>query len=360
MEKGRVGMKKFVWGIICLLTGAGIVFGCENEKLIAAHEKAVHLFDDWMRDPYIVITPDGDYYLTCTQFANQAEGEGFPMWKSKDLVHWEHQGIPYTLKDASNYEEYWERFNSRKKERPGWSHEGLKLWAPEIHFIGGRWVLMHTSNVGIGNFAMTQGEQFEGPFTDWGTSFGRQHDPSIFVDDDGSVWLVSKITEIQRIKPDLSGLMGEPIRLEPSDRRMGHEGSYILKIEGKYVIFGTAWSTDTMRHGTYNLYYTTSDKLTGPYDERKFVGRFLGHGTPFQDKAGRWWCTAFYNANKPTIDGAEAAKMDLSDTAYTINKQGLTLVPLEVRLDGDDLIIRAKDPHYRYPGAEEVQQFDLD
>ena len=111
---------------------------------------------------------------------------------------------------------------------------------------------------------------------------------------------------------------------------------------------------------SYNLYYAVADQITGPYSERKFVGRFLGHGTPFQDKAGRWWCTAFYNANKPTIDGAEAAKMDLSDTAYTINKQGLTLVPLEVRLDGDDLIIRAKDPHYRYPGAEEVQQFDLD
>ena len=49
--------------------------------------------------------------------------------------------------------------------------------------------------------------------------------------------------------------------------------------------------------------------------------------------------------------------MDLSDTAYTINKQGLTIVPLEVNIVDGDVVIRAKDEDYRYPGEEEVQKF---
>ena len=70
------------------------------------------------------------------------------------------------------------------------------------------------------------------------------------------------------------------------------------KIGNKYVHFGTAWSTDRGRQGSYNLYYCTADKITGPYGPRKFAGRFLGHGTPFQDKDGKWWCTAFFNAKR--------------------------------------------------------------
>ena len=59
--------------------------------------------------------------------------------------------------------------------------------------------------------------------------------------------------------------------------------------------------TGKMRRGSYNLYYATADQIGGPYSERKFVGRFLGHGTPFQDHEGRWWCTAFFNANIPPL-----------------------------------------------------------
>ena len=85
-------------------------------------------------------------------------------------------------------------------------------------------------------------------------------------------------------KPDFAGLAGEPVRIDPSNRRIGHEGATMRKIGKKYVHFGTAWSTDQGRKGSYNLYYCTSDKITGPYSERRFVGRFLGHGTPFRTK----------------------------------------------------------------------------
>jgi arylsulfatase len=125
------------------------------------------------------------------------------------------------------------------------------------------------------------------------------------------------------------------------------------------VLFGTGWSTGLGRRGSYNLYYATADEITGPYSERKFAGRFLGHGTPFQDKKGRWWCTAFYNANVPPVRRDGIRTRDLGATAQTINQRGTTLVPLEVRLlDNGELHIRAIDPDYANPGPDEAQKFD--
>ena len=133
----------------------------------------------------------------------------------------------------------------------------------------------------------------------------------------------------------------------------------MIKVGGKYVHLGTAWSTDHTRKGSYNLYYCVAEKITGPYGPRKFAGRFLGHGTPFRDREGRWWCTAFFNANVPPLPREGIQKRDLSENAQTINEQGVTIVPLEVRIREDgDVLIRAKDPAYATLGPDEAQQFD--
>ena len=102
-----------------------------------------------------------------------------------------------------------------------------------------------------------------------------------------------------------------------------------------------------------------SDKITGPYGPRKFAGRFLGHGTPFQDKEGRWWCTAFYNGNIPPVSDENIQNIDLGENAQTINEQGTTIVPLEVKiLDEGEVFIRAKDARYRNPGPDEATTYD--
>ena len=224
-------------------------------------------------------------------------------------------------------------------------------------FIDGKWHLLHTSNAGLGNFVSTKDANLKAPYVGWNERFGQQHDPTIFVDDDNSKWLISRCARIQKLNDDLSGFDGNPIDINPSNRKMGHEGVVIIKFEGKYIFFGTAWSRDTLRKGTYNLYYCVSDKLEGPYEERKFAGRFLGHGTPFKDKEGRWWCTAFYNANHPTLSRDEARTKDVSQSAYTLNKQGLTLVPIDIKMVNGKIVVRALDPDYEKPGAEEMQNF---
>ena len=47
-------------------------------------------------------------------------------------------------------------------------------------------------------------------------------------------------------------------------------------------------------------------------------------------------------------------KLDLSQDAQTINREGLTLVPLSVRKTSDDVEIHAIDPNYSTPGPEEA------
>lgn len=315
---------------------------------IEAHEKAVYIHDHWIRDPYIYLHTDGYYYLTGTTLkTGPDEIVGIYAWKSRDLLNWEMLPRLWQFADSS-----W----MHNLEGKAVEEKGPLVWAPELYFIDDRWVITHTSNGRAANLMLNFSEQLEPPFLEpMGKDFGRRHDPAFFIED-GVTWLVWGCTRIAPLKKDFSGFAGKEVAIGPSNRKMGHEGAYIRKIGGKYVLFGTAWSTDTMRHGTYNLYYCTADKLTGPYSERRFAGRFLGHGTPFQDKAGRWWCTAFYNANKPTVENVEAGN-EFSDTAYTVNKQGTTIVPLEVRIEDGDVFIRAKDLRYASPGGEEVQDF---
>lgn len=353
------------------------------ENAIKAHDTAILIRDDtWIRDPYIVLGPDQYYYLTGTtqmpdvKLNEQSKynvglgdsskvGWEVRLWKSKDLANWEYIGEPFSLTDG-----YWAMkqpaaFSSTPQKK--W-----RLWAPELHLVKNKWVLIHTTPgpvKGGSNVAVTKGQKLKGPYSfPLGELAANLHDPSLFQDTDEKVYLIWGNTKIVQLTDDMSHFATEPVSISPSTWRdmpngkklqgIGHEGCTLLKIEGKYVLFGTAWSTNQGRKGSYNLYYAVADTLTGPYGPRKFVGRFLGHGTPFRDKDGKWWCTAFFNGNVPPLEKTGIRERDLRDNAYTINKQGVTLVPLEVRiLEDGDVYIRAKDPDYANPGPDEVQKF---
>lgn len=354
---------------------AKVMPSSEVEAGLKAHDKALFVKEGWIRDPYITKGPDGTFYLTGTT-PNPGDpreisdpyntglgdesvvGHVAQIWKSKDLIEWETLDSPFSLKDGIWFSEHRDLFE--KTPVKDW-----RLWAPELHWVAemDRWALVHTSPAPVkgANLSLSEGPEISGPWSNpMGAEIGRRHDPSLFKDDDGTWWMVWGATTIAPLKPDFSGFAGESVDIKPSGdtAKMGHEGCLIMKIEGKYILFGTGWSTGLMRRGSYNLYYATADEITGPYSERKFAGRFLGHGTPFQDNDGRWWCTAFYNGNIPPVSADGIESRDLSDTAQTINKRGTTLVPLDVRLKEGELYIRAKDPAYATPGPDEAQKFE--
>lgn len=363
---------------ICLVivVTVGMAAGAMDERTIAeglkSHDRALHIKDGWIRDPYIIAGADGWYYLTGTTMEPDDPAEATDphntglgkqsrvgwkarVWRSKDLARWEYFGAPFTLKDGIWSKESPQRFRAVPEEE--W-----RLWAPELHPVKGRWALIHTSPspVNGANLCLTEGPEIKGPWqSPLGAKIQRRHDPSLFKDDDGTWWMVWGATEIAPLKTDFSDFAAEPSRIGPSGQfsKMGHEGCLVRKLGGKYVLFGTGWSTGQMRKGSYNLYYALADKVTGPYGPRRFVGRFLGHGTPFQTRDGKWWCTAFYNANVPPLTREQARGKDLSETAQTINAQGVTIVPLEASVRDGDVIIVAKDPDYAQPGPDEAQRF---
>lgn len=347
----------------------------ELAKGLAAHDRALFVKSGWIRDPYIVLGPDDNYYLTGTTPLpddprqqsdpyNTGLGDGSivgwkaQVWRSSNLIDWESLDTPFTLRDGIWPQARPRRFQTVPRDK--W-----RLWAPELHDVGDRWALVHTSPspVNGANLVLSAGRDVAGPWTSpMGAAIGRRHDPSLFHDDDGTWWMIWGATVVAPLKPDFSGFAAEPTPIGPTGEmaKMGHEGCLMMKFGEKYVLFGTGWSTGQMRKGSYNLYYAVADAVTGPYGPRQFVGRFLGHGTPFRDRDGRWWCTAFFNANVPPIDGEGIGERDLGDNAFTINNQGVTLVPLEVSTAADGQpIIRAKDPRYASPGPDESQQFDF-
>ncbi|MEM9585664.1 MAG: sulfatase-like hydrolase/transferase [Planctomycetota bacterium] len=344
-----------------------------RQSLFRSHDTAILVDSNWIRDPYIAKGGDGMWYLTGTT-PNRGDpreisdpfntglgpesivGWQARVWISNDLLQWRPVGAPFSLRDG-----VWPQ--AKPKPFADTPEKNWRLWAPELHWVGNRWALVHTSPSPVkgANLSLTRGKQLAGPWSNpLGTKVGRRHDPSLFQDDDETWWLIWGATSIAPLKADFSDLAGPAVKIGPSGKtaKMGHEGCLIRKIHGKYVLFGTGWSTGEMRRGSYNLYYATANKITGPYSERKFVGRFLGHGTPFQDDEERWWCTAFFNADVPPLPSKDISKVDLSETAQTINQRGTTLVPLTVRQENDGSItIRAKDPAYASPGPDEAQHF---
>lgn len=349
---------------------------------LEAHNRALHIKDGWIRDPYIVLGPDGYYYLTGTtpnpndprelddpynsgldnpsitgSAAPSIVGSVVRLWRSADLTQWEDLGIILSMTEG-----YWAQVQPEAFETV--PEVEWHLWAPEVHHIDGDWIVVHTTPApvkGGANLAVFEGQGFSAPFGHPMKEVMKgRHDPSLFQAENGVTYLLWGNTWIAPLNPGFKGFSAEPVRIDPANRRIGHEGATLRKIGDKYVHFGTAWSTDSMRKGTYNMYYCTSDNIMGPYDDRKFAGRFLGHGTPFQDKEDQWWCTAFYNANLPPISVTESKLLSVGATANTINQQGVTIVPLDVKvLDDGEIYIRAKDPDYANPGPEEAEDYPM-
>ncbi len=323
----------------------------KDQDGLLPRNKAVHVMDDWMRDPFITLGPGNDYYLSCTRLWNSPDRvAGLEVWRSKDLLDWEPLGRLWSFDDSRWMTEPLAKATKEFKRDP-------HLWAPELYFMDGRWVVVYTTSLRYSNLLTSKGPSLQGPFEEpVGPAFGHKHDPSVFTDDDGSKWLIWGCTKIAPLKSDFSGFAGPERTIGPSNRKMGHEGCFILKIGGKYVLFGTAWSTDEMRHGSYNLYYCTADHIEGPYGPRKFAGRFLGHGTLFRDKQGQWWCTAFLNGDY--VSPEHVARYGISSVkAESVNKQGLTLVPMDIRTENGEVVVKPLDPLYAVPGTDEVQEF---
>lgn len=322
------------------------------------------LIDVWMRDTYIMLGPDGTYWLTGTTAAPDRKWEkegphcwdwndGLRLWRSRDGRQWEALGLIWNLDDAT-----WQsHFATRKATRNpmGFPLDAKRraVWAPEIHYIrsADNWFIvacMNDTSTRKGSFILrsTTGKP-EGPYENIeGNATGPifpNIDGSLFEDDDGTVYFIGHNHFFARMKPDMSGLAEEPRQFEetPYPNEPYIEGAYLFKHDDKYHLATAIWSF-RMPDGTfsynagseeqggvrysYDCVIASADRIEGPYGPRYTAGVGIGHNNLFQDAEGNWWATHFGNPRgtnefvQPFLCRPAVVPMDYRDGKFLVKQ----------------------------------------
>jgi beta-xylosidase len=268
----------------------------------------------WIRDTSITLGHDGNFYMTGTS----GNMDAIHLWKSADLSRFSYLGPAFTL-DAANPDLWYNRT------------PGRLLWAPEIHFLNGNYWLAWCVNLklGMGLLKSTTGKP-TGPYVP--TYEGHRPfispniDASLFVDDDGTPYFVWQGRYLRQLKPDMSGFAGERVELLTVDgEQVGYEGIFLRKIGPWYVALAAEWNGGGNREdGTYDMMYSVSKNLLGPYTRRRVGVPHAGHSTLFQNREGRWHLAFFGNDRTAPFRAMPG------------------VVPLDIEDTGSDLLIQPR------------------
>lgn len=241
-----------------------------------------------LADPTI-FRDNGMYYLYGT-----GSKDGFWVYQSPDLKNWtgpvgKHNG--HALFRGDSY--------------------GTKgFWAPQVFKHNGKYYMAYTADEHI---AIAESDSPLGPFTQKIfkpiSGEGKQIDPYIFEDADGSLYLYHVRLEngnrifVARLKADLSDIEENTVEecisaQEPWENTQNAkwpvtEGPTVLKHNGLYYLF---YSANDFRNADYAVGYATAKSPTGPwtkYQGNPILNRALigqngtGHGDFFTDNSGQ-------------------------------------------------------------------------
>ncbi len=250
-------------------------------------------------DPTVIQANDGYFYLYATEDIRNT-----PIYRSQDLVNWKFVGTAFT--DAT---------------RPTFEPKG-GLWAPDINYINGKYVLYYSMSVWGGEWTCGIGvataDKPRGPFTDRGKLFRSNEigvknsiDP-FYVEESGKKYLFwGSFRGIYAIELSDDGLSVKPGAEKQRIAGTAYEGIYIHKRNGFYYLFASVGSCCEGLKSTYTTVVGRSDNLFGPYGDKqgrpmmenqhevliqknhKFVG--TGHNSEIvKDQKGQDW--VFYHA----------------------------------------------------------------
>lgn len=265
---------------------------CSQEKNCALYTNPIIAED--LPDPTIIKADDGFFYLYATE-----SRRGLPIYKSPNLVDWQFVGTAFT-----------------KTTRPDFEPKG-GLWAPDIEYIDGKYVLYYSMSVWGGEWTCGIGaaiaDKPEGPFTDKGKLF-RSNEIDVqnsidqfFIEEDGKKYLFwGSFRGIYAIELSCDGLSIKPDAEKRKIAGTAFEGTYIYKRNGYYYLFASIGSCCQGVESTYKLVVGRSESLFGPYLDKTgkdmmdngytvVVGsneRFVGNGhcsEIIQDNAGSDW-----------------------------------------------------------------------
>lgn len=205
----------------------------------------------------------GYFYAYSTQngTSGDASCKYLPIYKSDDLVHW--------MLVADGFGE----------GRPQWV-EDSRIWAPDINYVDGHYVLYYAlgvwDNSKLSSSGVAVSDSPTGPFEDRGevVSFqtvgvGNAIDPMLFIDDDGRKYLyfgsfgdLSGIWCVELSDDGLSLKEGAvPVQLGATNM----EGTYVIKRNGYYFMFNSKGSCCSGASSTYHVVVSRSTSPLGPF-----------------------------------------------------------------------------------------------
>ncbi|MEQ2545584.1 family 43 glycosylhydrolase [Alistipes intestinihominis] len=207
-----------------------------------------------MPDPTVI--RDGDtFYLYATEAVRNV-----PIMKSRDLVNWTLCGTVFS-----------------EATRPDFT-EGGEIWAPDINYVGDRYLLYYSlsswggiEDCGIG---VAEAETPEGPWINHGKLFISKEigclnsiDP-FFIEEDGAKYLFwGSFRGIWGARLSDNGLT-----LDTSTIQLvagtAFEATYIHKRGNYYYLFASTGSCCSGLNSTYSVVVGRSENLFGPYVDR--------------------------------------------------------------------------------------------
>ena len=219
-----------------------------------------------MGDPYAFFA-DGRYYLVGTT----SEHEGFQMYRSRDLAHWEKIG--WALRKS-----------------PGFWASDL-FWAPEVREYHGKFYMVYSGRVAGQKtpkllLGLAVSDRPEGPYINlhapWFDAGYSAIDGDILIDDDGTPYLYfsrngtedgyayGKIYGV-RLTRDLAKPIGQPQLLMQASQpwelvhsavNRCNEGPTVFRHSGLYYMTYSANDTST---AAYGIGYATANSPLGPW-----------------------------------------------------------------------------------------------
>lgn len=212
-------------------------------------------------DPTIIKANDGYFYLYATEDIRNT-----PIHKSKNLIDWELVGNAFT-----------------NETRPTFEPRG-GLWAPDINYINGKYVLYYSMSVWGGEWTCGIGvataDKPEGPFTDHGKLFrsneiGVQNSiDQFYIEENGRKYLFwGSFRGIYAIELSDDGLSLKTGAEKKQIAGTAYEGVYIHKRNEYYYMFASIGTCCEGLNSTYTTVVGRSDNLFGPYLDKQ--GRFM-------------------------------------------------------------------------------------
>lgn len=233
------------------------------------HNAVSDSFSDTYADPSAIRGKDGWWYTYATSDPLRSGGEHglMHMARTRDWSSWEYLGTVFT--DAT---------------RPDWAAPGAGLWAPEIRYVGGRYVLYFTVQdttlePGGGDFAIgaATAPTPSGPWTAGdapvvapraapGGGWWWTIDPAAFTDVDGQQYLYfgSYFGGLWVTRMSADGLtpVGEPTRVAIDNR---YEGSFVVRHDGWYYLMGSSANCCAGPTTGYSVFAGRSRSPLGPF-----------------------------------------------------------------------------------------------